>query len=231
MFIRRAHVHEPDRPTQRGRWPFAVPCVSQLADEGLRFTAPVTFLVGDTGSGTSTHVETIAEGFTLDAYGGTVEAKRGRPNPQRTPLGGVLTLETTAEDSRMLGGPRLRQQDFFLRAETAFNLTENLAGVPGYWDEDNDTSAMSHGEGFLTSFSEMMSKPGLYVMDEPESALSFTSYFQLVGLMHQPGHSGAQVVCAPHSPILAATPGADVVELGEHGFRRTRRQDLELVEH
>lgn len=229
MFVRRAHVREPDRPTQRGRWPFAVPCVSQLVDDELRFTAPVTFLVGDNGSGKSTLVEAIAEGFKLDSYGGKLATKRGRPNPQRTPLGDVLTLETTAEGSRMLGGPRSRKHGFFLRAETAFNLTENLGGVPGYWE--SDTSAMSHGEGFLTIFSEMMSKPGFYVMDEPEAALSFTSCLQLVGLMHQLSQSGAQVVCSTHSPILAATPGADIVELGEHGFHRTTWDDLELVEH
>lgn len=90
---------------------------------------------------------------------------------------------------------------------------------------------MSHGEGFLTIFSEMMAKPGFYVMDEPEAALSFTSCLQLVGLMHQLGQSGAQVVCSTHSPILAATPDADIIELGEHGFRRTKWDELELVEH
>nr|WP_246300692.1 AAA family ATPase [Actinopolyspora biskrensis] len=134
----------------------------------MRFTAPVTFLVGDNGSGKSTLVEAIAEGFKLDAYGGRLAAKRGRPNPQRTPLGDVLTLETTAAGSRMLGGPRSHKHGFFLRAETAFNLTENLGGVPGYWDAD--TASMSHGEGFLTIFSEMMSKPGFYVMDERDHA-------------------------------------------------------------
>ncbi|NHD17669.1 MULTISPECIES: AAA family ATPase [unclassified Actinopolyspora] len=229
MFVRRAYIREPDRPAQRGQWPFAVPCVSQLADEGLRFTAPVTFLVGDNGSGKSTLVEAIAEGFKLDAYGGRLAAKRGRPNPQRTPLGDVLTLETTAAGSRMLGGPRSHKHGFFLRAETAFNLTENLGGVPGYWDAD--TASMSHGEGFLTIFSEMMSKPGFYVMDEPEAALSFTSCLRLVGLMHQLGQTGAQVVCATHSPILAATPDAEIVEVGEHGFHRAQWKELDLVDH
>ncbi len=229
MFVRRAHVHEPERPIERGRWPFTVRCVSQLADEGLQFHAPVTFLVGDNGSGKSTLTEAIAEGFKLDSYGGKLAAKRGRPNPQRTPLGDVLTLETTAEGSRMLGWPRSRKHGFFLRAETAFHLTENLGGVPGFWEAD--TATMSHGEGFLTIFSEMMAQPGFYVMDEPEAALSFTSCLQLVGLMHQLGQTGAQVVCSTHSPILAATPNADIVELGEHGFRRTPWEELDLVEH
>lgn len=79
-------------------------------------------------------------------------------------------------------------------------------------------------------FRAMMNAPGFYVMDEPESALSFTACLHLVALMHQLGETGAHVVCATHSPILAATPNADIVELGEHGYRRTSWDRLELVE-
>lgn len=90
---------------------------------------------------------------------------------------------------------------------------------------------MSHGEGFLTVFAEMFQEPGLYLMDEPEAALSFASCLKLAGLMHELGRSGAQVICATHSPILAATPGADIIEVGEHGSRRTKWHELELTDH
>jgi predicted ATPase len=90
---------------------------------------------------------------------------------------------------------------------------------------------MSHGEGFLTIFQAMFRDRGFYVMDEPEAALSFTSCLQLVSLMHQLGQSGAQVVCATHSPILASTPGADIIEIGQHGVRHTTWDDLELIDH
>ncbi|GAA3365516.1 ABC transporter [Saccharopolyspora gregorii] len=231
MFVRRAFIRETNRPgrAEAGRWPFTVPCVAELAEHGLTLSAPVTFLVGGNGSGKSTLVEAIAEGFRLDSYGGRLAAARGRPDATRTPLGDVLTLETTAAGARMLGGPRSRKQGFFLRAETAFQMTENLGGVPGYWQDD--TAAMSHGEGFLTMFQAMFDKPGFYVMDEPEAALSFDSCLRLVALMHELGNSGAQVVCATHSPILAATPGADIIEVGEHGFRRVKWDQLELVDH
>jgi predicted ATPase len=86
-------------------------------------------------------------------------------------------------------------------------------------------------EGFLTVFDAMFQEPGLYVMDEPEAALSFTSCLRLVTLMHDLGQSGAQIVCATHSPVLAATPGADIVEVGDHGLRRTAWEDLEVVDH
>ncbi|MGH3941039.1 MAG: AAA family ATPase [Pseudonocardiaceae bacterium] len=229
MFVRRAYVPDALQPEDYRSWPFTVPCVAELAAHGLEFTRPVTFLVGDNGSGKSTLVEAIAEGFKLDSQGGRAAVKTGRPHPEKTALGAVLRLETTVRGARMLGGPRRKKKGFFLRAETAFSMTENLGGVPGYW-EDN-TAEMSHGEGFLTVFGSMFRDPGFYVMDEPEAALSFTSCLQLVALMYQLGQSGAQVVCATHSPILAATPGAEIIEVGEHGLHRVDWADLELVDH
>ena len=231
MFVDRVFVPEVFAPdaAERGRWPFTVPCVAQLLEEGLRFIRPVTFLVGDNGSGKSTLVEAIAESFKLDAHGGRLAQLRGRPDPVKTPLGELLRADTTVAGARMLAGPRRNKRGFFLRAETAFSMTENLGGVPGYWAED--TSAMSHGEGFLTMFQAMFGVPGFYVMDEPEAALSFTSCLQLVSLVHQLGRSGAQVVCATHSPVLAGTPGADIIEVGDDGFRRTTWEDLALVDH
>ncbi|MDT0305867.1 ABC transporter [Streptomyces sp. DSM 44917] len=231
MFVDRVYVPEElaPGPAQRDRWPFTLPCVTELLEKGLAFRRPVTFLVGDNGAGKSTLVEAIAESFKLDAYGGRLARVHGRPDPTKTPLGEVLRADTTAAGARMLAGPRKYKKGFFLRAETAFDMTENLGGVQGYWDED--TSAMSHGEGFLTMFQAMFDAPGFYVMDEPEAALSFTACLQLVGLMHHLGRTGAQVICATHSPILASTPGADIVEIGDHGFRRATWEELELVDH
>ncbi|MBP2340218.1 putative ATPase [Saccharothrix coeruleofusca] len=229
MFVSRAYVPESLRPDDHRSWPYTVPAVAEVVERGVEFTHPVTFLVGDNGSGKSTLVEAIAEGFKLDARGGRAARRTGSADTTRTPLGEVLRLETTARGGRMLAGPRLKKKGFFLRAETAFSMTENLGGVPGYWDEN--TAEMSHGEGFLAVFRSMFRDPGFYVMDEPESALSFTACLQLVALMHDLGESGAQVVCATHSPILASTPGADIIEVGEHGLRRVKWADLGLVDH
>ncbi|MFB9598257.1 AAA family ATPase [Saccharothrix longispora] len=74
----------------------------------------------------------------------------------------------------------------------------------------------------------MVREPGFYLTDEPEAALSFTSCLRLVNLLYDLAESGAQVICATHSPVLAATPGADIIEVGEHGFRRTKWEDLAL---
>lgn len=113
MFVRRAYIPDALQPEDYRTWPFTVPCVAELAAHGLEFTRPVTFLVGDNGSGKSTLVEAIAEGFKLDSRGGRAAAKAGRPNPEKTALGAVLRLETTASGARMLGGPRLKKKGFF----------------------------------------------------------------------------------------------------------------------
>jgi predicted ATPase len=173
-------------------------------------------------------VEAIAEAFGLDPFGGRASARFGRPDSITSPLGEALRLETTPAGARMRSGPRLKKQGFFLRAETAFGMTEQLGGMYGYWEAD--TSTMSHGEAYLTMIATMMDKPGFYVMDEPESALSFTASLHLVTVMHQLARTGAQVVCATHSPILAATPDADIVEVNGNGLRRTSWTELELVE-
>jgi len=212
----------------RSQWPFTVPCVAQLLDEGLTFTTPVTFLVGENGSGKSTLVEAFAEAFGLDAQGGKAGRKYGNER-DKTPLGEVIRFDLTREGSRMRTGPRGKQKGYFLRAETAFGFMSFVSGMAGYWSEDVTT--MSHGEGFLTVFDSMFAEPGFYVMDEPEAALSFTSCLRLVGLMHQLGQTGAQVVCATHSPVLAATPGAEIIEIGEHGMRRATWAELDLVDH
>lgn len=230
MLVRRAYVpgSSTGAPPERSEWPYTVPCVADVVDNGLEFTRPVTVVVGENGSGKSTLVEAIAEAYGLDARGGRAGRKYTNDRP-KTPLGERLRLDLTADGARMLAGGRRKHKGYFLRAETAFGFMQFVAGMPGYWEQD--TSAMSHGEGFLTVFDAMFQEPGLYVMDEPEAALSFTSCLRLVALMHDLGQFGAQVVCATHSPVLAATPGADVIEVGDHGLRRTAWEDLEVVDH
>lgn len=225
MFVERAYV-DPENRTDD--WPFTIPAVDQLITDGLEFNAPVTMLVGDNGSGKSTIVEAIAEGFQLDSRGGRA-SRPPRSETVLTPLGEVIELEMTPRGSRMLRGPRLQKKGFFLRAETAFEMTERLGGVPGYWDED--TAEMSHGEGFLAVFRAMFRDPGFYVLDEPESALSFTACLHLVALMDELSESGSQIVCATHSPILASLPGADIVEVGDNGMQRAPWEELQLVTH
>jgi len=212
----------------RDQWPYTVPCVAALARDGLQLTSPVTFLVGENGSGKSTLVEAIAEAAGLDAQGGRAGRKYAN-NRDKTPLGKVLQLDFTHQALRKLVGPRAKRRGFFLRSETFFGLAGVVSGMPGYWIEN--LAEHSHGEGFRVVFESMFAEPGLYLMDEPEAALSFSSCLYLITLMHELSKTGAQVICATHSPVLASVPGADIIEVGEHGLRRTEWAELDLVDH
>lgn len=209
-------------------WPYSVPAVGGLLSEPMEFREPVTFLVGENGSGKSTLVEGIAEAYGLDARGGRAGRKYANNRPKGV-LGERLRLDLTQRGARQKQAGRRAQTGYFLRAETTFGFAEAVSGMHGYWDEN--LAEHSHGEGFLIILQTMFDKPGLYLMDEPEAALSFMSCLRLVGLMHDLAQSGSQIICATHSPILSALPGTDVIEVGDHGSRRTTWADLEMVDH
>ncbi|MEV0096454.1 AAA family ATPase [Streptomyces sp. NPDC050738] len=218
MIVERAYAHVSSHDEEA--WPWRVPCVRQLLEEGLRFTAPVTFLVGENGSGKSTLVEALAEGFGLDSYGGSHDWKYAS-HREKSALGERIRFDAARGGRRMVQSFAARK-GFFLRAETALDAL----GREGF-----DPDGRSHGEGFLEAFRGKFRQAGLYVMDEPEAALSFASCLELVGHMDQLVKAGAQIICATHSPLLTALPGADIVEVGEHGMARVEWADLAIVDH
>lgn len=229
MLVDRVDVH-PDRldPADRTAWPFTVPAVGRLTETGLTFESPVTFLVGENGSGKSTIVEAIADACKINSQGGKAGTKYASAG-EHTRLGTALEAGLTVAGSRFIRGPRRARKGFFLRAETLFNLGQHVSGRLGFWDADLDEQ--SHGEGFFTVLETMFREPGLYLMDEPEAALSFLSCLRLVELLHELGESGAQIICATHSPVLAATPGADIIQLDADGYHREEWGSLDVVDH
>jgi predicted ATPase len=91
---------------------------------------------------------------------------------------------------------------------------------------------MSHGESFLAVLGARFDSPGLYVLDEPESGLSFSACLGLVGLLHDLAATGtSQVVVATHSPVVASAPGARILELDGDGWHESAWEDLQLVQH
>ncbi|MBS4100524.1 AAA family ATPase [Tsukamurella paurometabola] len=211
------------------RWVRDVPALKPLlAGAALPLTAPVTFLVGENGSGKSTLVEAVAEQFGLDARGGRAAVLGGNLDTEKTPLGEAMVLDLTHRGWAMRRGPRTARHGFFLRAETVLEMNERYNGKHGYW---SDIDVQSHGEGFFSIFEAMLTEPGFYVFDEPESALSFHSCLRLVALFGRLRDSGSQIICATHSPILTALPDAQIVEMTPTGPAATPWRDLELVRH
>jgi predicted ATPase len=103
----------------------------------------------------------------------------------------------------------------------------NAYGVPGYGERD--ISKVSHGEGYVQVLLGRFKGQGLYLLDEPEAALSFESCLLLIKQLQAVVQNGAQVICATHSPIITALPGADILEVGEHGIHRKTWDELELT--
>ena len=211
----------PDAAHDEDRWPFRLPPVAQLLETGLELPAGVTFLVGENGSGKSTLVEGIAAAAGLNAEGGSRHARHSS-RVTESPLHEVLQLV------RSVGAPRAA---FFLRAETMHGLYTYLDDLPPGRDPQPSLHHLSHGESFLEVLTRYFARPGFYVLDEPESALSFSSCLALVGVLAQVARDGGQVRCATHAPLLTAMPGATLLQVDEDGFSRTTWEDLPLVDH
>ena len=214
----RISVAAEDRPAA-GAWPMTVPAVSQLVAEGLELAKGVTFLVGENGSGKSTIVEAIAMAYGLSREGGSQLADH-RTRSTESPLGEGIHLQ------RGVGAARW---GFFLRAETMHGFFTYLEENPGA--REPAFHEMSHGESFLAVLSSRFDSPGFYCLDEPEAALSFSSTLALMATLQRIAHDKGQVLCATHSPVLAALPGATILEAGPWGLRRTTWEELELVQH
>ncbi|HEX7167691.1 MAG TPA: AAA family ATPase, partial [Acidimicrobiales bacterium] len=142
------------------------------------------------------------------------------------PLGAVLSLDF-APGTTLARKPK----GFFLRAETAYGVFEFMSNnnVPGYGQPH--LLSVSHGESFLQVFEARFDAEGLYLLDEPEAALSFSSCLTLMRVLHDIGERGGQVICATHSPVLASLPGATVLQLSDAGIENVAWEELELVAH
>jgi len=116
---------------------------------------------------------------------------------------------------------------YFLRADTMHQLYTYLEQNPG--QSDDPWHQLSHGEGLLEILRTRVNQTGFYLMDEPDAPLSFTSLLGLAALLHDLVTAGSQLVVATHSPVLAAVPGANLLELGPWGIRPASWEDLSLV--
>ncbi|HST47573.1 AAA family ATPase [Jatrophihabitans sp.] len=211
-----ARVRTPDA------WYFEVPAIAALRSSGVDLDPRVTVIVGENGSGKSTFVEAVAAAW---RSGLKSEVGHWGPEPadEDADLHRALWLRT--EWPRPDGG-------CFLRAEAMHGLfTEVDAAGTSRRAFDGGLNSRSHGEAFLRYLESRTTERGLFLLDEPEAALSFTSCLQLLSLLAAMADTGSQVVLATHSPLLAALPGATILEFGEHGIRPASWAELELVNH
>lgn len=200
-----------------------LPVVRHLRQAGtLRFRAPVTFLVGENGTGKSTLLEAIAVAAGFNAEGGTRNFD-------------FATRSTHSELHRciVLGRCAYPKDGFFLRAESFYNFATNVdqleREMPGLLESYGGVSlhGQSHGESFLSLVLNRFGGQGLYLLDEPESALSPMRQLSLLVALNELVKRDSQLIIATHSPLLMAFPGAEVLELSDDGIRSVDYRETE----
>jgi predicted ATPase len=208
-------------------YPFSIPAIRALSE--LELGAEVTLLAGENGSGKSTLVEALAVALGFNAEGGSRN----------------MSLSTRASHSalhqhlRVVRGTRSPRNGFFLRAESFFNVATHIeqldsepAGGRPIIDAYGGTSLheQSHGESFLSLILNRFGPEGLYILDEPEAALSLRGNLALMRRMHDLVAEGSQFVVATHSPILLGYPGARIYVLTDDGIAESKYEDTEQYE-
>ena len=180
----------------------------------------MTIFVGENGSGKSTLVEGVAVAAGFNAEGGTTNFNFAtqRHSPE------------LAKHLRLVRGTLRPRTGFFLRAESFFNVAteiERLDVGPAYGPKP--LHEVSHGESFLSLAMHRFGPNGLYILDEPEAAMSPFGCLALVRRFHDLSQQGSQFVIATHSPIMMAFPSALIYVLSEAGPRRSSWDDVDHV--
>ncbi|WP_316229710.1 AAA family ATPase [Bradyrhizobium sp. SZCCHNR1051] len=214
---------DPAKIADRAEYPF---CLPFLQDEfELSFTSAITIIVGENGTGKSTLLEGIAALAGYDEAGG---GKGYRPVDHGRAIermGGTLGAAFRASWL-----PKITQGWFF-RAESFFSVARYLdeaALDDPFGGPPPDFLSHSHGEGFLRFFEERCQRQGIYIFDEPESALSPARQIEFLKLMQRMDESGhCQVLMATHAPVLMAYPGATLLRLTKYGLEKVAVQDTD----
>jgi predicted ATPase len=202
-FIRQIRL---DHTADTHRYPFTLPVVRHLIKHPIDLTKPITFLVGDNGAGKSTLVEAIAVAAGFNAEGGS-QSFRFATRATESSLGDHLTLSW---------GTRKPRTGYFLRAESFYNVATEIDRIgDGILASYGGKSLheRSHGESFIDLMTHRFGGRGLYVLDEPEAALSVKGCLTVLRRMHELVDEGSQFIIATHSPILLAAPNATIMEI------------------
>jgi predicted ATPase len=206
-YLRRIWL-DPSRIADRAAYPFCVPFLRN--DFELDFDRPITIIAGENGTGKSTLLEGIAVLAGYDQAGG---GKGYRPVDHSSSIevtGGELSAALRASWL-----PKITNGWFF-RAESFFSVARYLDQVGS---PSADFLSYSHGEGFLRFFQERCQRQGIFIFDEPESALSPARQMEFLKLMRRMEESTiCQVIMATHSPMLMAYPGARLLRLSKYGL-------------
>lgn len=222
-FLIEASIKHEELPNHDS-YPFNLSIVEHFTN--LQFHPKVTFVVGENGSGKSTLLESLAVGMGFNAEGGS----RNFHFSTKESHSGLH------EYLRLVKGIKRPRDGYFLRAETFYNvaseierLDEDPCGGPPITPSYGGISLheQSHGESFISLMEHRFRGDGLYILDEPEAALSPARQFKLLTLLHKHVKNGAQFIIATHSPIIMGYPDAAIYLVGNNGLHLVNYEDTE----
>ena len=197
-------------------YPFNLPALKGL--DRLEFHPKVTFLVGENGSGKSTLIEALAIAWGFNAEGGSKNFRFSTEESHSILHSFVRPVRSA----------RKVRDGFFLRAESFFNAATYISSINGL-DSYGGRSLheQSHGESFFALFENRFNGNGLYILDEPEAALSPTRQMSFLSRMHQLIEDRSQFIIATHSPIIMAYPDAQIYQVSKFGLEPVAYEDTE----
>ena len=225
QFIQRVSLRR-DTVDSFDHYPFHLPAVRSL--DQLDMHPRVTFFIGENGSGKSTLLEAIAVALGFNAEGGS----------RNFSFSTRRSHSVLHEHLRIARGFRRPRTGFFLRAESFFNVAteiEQLDAEPGPGAPilpsygGRSLHEQSHGESFLALLTERFTGQGLYILDEPEAALSPQRQLAVLARIHELVRDGSQFLIATHSPLLMAYPDACIYQCGADGVMPVAYDDTEHV--
>ena len=193
------------------RYPFSIPVVKNL--KRIDFHPQITYIVGENGSGKSTLLEALAINQGFNAEGGTKNFNF-HTNNTHSDLYRYLKVVRSAKKI---------ENGFFLRSESFYNVASHIDEL----EDDNpgllacygakSLHRQSHGESFISLVKHRFGDNGLYILDEPEAALSPSRQMAFLALMHNLLCKGSQFIISTHSPILLSYPNAAIYEINHMG--------------
>lgn len=222
QYLRSIELHRDEVPSF-SKYPFSLTAVQNLFT--LELHPKVTFIIGENGTGKSTILEAIATAYGFNPEGGT----------RNFNFTTASTHSNLYKYLKLVKGIRKPRDGFFLRAESFYNVATNIeeldkedTWLPKIIDSYGGRSLheQSHGESFLSLFINRFSGKGLYILDEPEAALSPSRQLAFVSRMHELVKEDSQFIIATHSPIIMAYPEAIIYEIN-NGINKKEYKNTE----